>query len=198
MNDVFPRGWTDIAGDARFADPGQCSHRADRLGRTVKRRNAVEYAAAALVTAVFGASAFAAAMDGDWLSAACLAINLPAVAFVVWYLHAKGGQAPMRPEEPCAVYLVRALERQRELLSRAWLWYIGPFIPGAVGLYGLVAWRVAAKAGWAVALQGLIVPAAITFGIFGGIAALNLWAARRIKFEIGKLQDGFAEYEENP
>ena len=181
--------WTAIADEARFSEPGDCTARADRFGRRVKRRNVFEYVAGGFVACLFAGGAVAGAIAGDVLFAVILASFVPAVGFVLWYLRRHGSYDEPRPEQPCRDHLRRSLTRQRDLLAMAWLWYVAPFLPGSLALFGYVAWRVSQKAGWAVAIEGLLWPAAITFGIFGGVALLNVWGARALSRDIAALDD---------
>ena len=181
-------GWRSVAADAQFSDAAKCSARADRLGRKVRRRNALEYLAAVLVAGFFGFHAVESAASGDLPMAIILASFLPATAFVVWYLARKGRHAEARPEEPCREHLVRGLKAQRDLLASAWLWYVGPFLPSAIALYALVTARVADRVGWAEALNGIAGSAAVTFGIFAAVILFNVWGARKLTREIEALQ----------
>ena len=179
--------WGAIAVDARLSDPSACSSRADSFGRKIRRRNIVEYIVGGLVACLFAGGTVATASAGEWPIAIILASFVPAIGFVLWYLKRRGGYEAPRFEEPCRLHLRRSLEKQRGLLANAWLWYVGPFLPGSVALFAYVTWRVADKVGWSEAIEGVLWPATFTFGIFALVAALNGWGARRLDREIAEL-----------
>ncbi len=179
--------WNRDGADARFSDVGSCSQRANKFERRIKIRNAIEYAAGALVFVLFGGAAFGAVARSEMLIALSMAMVAIGVLVVVWNLHRRASNVVRRPEDPCITHLKRQYQRQYEALRSVPAWYIGPLIPGVVLLYVAVLIGVAEKAGFAVAIGGLIGPAAITFGIFGAIALLNVWAAGRLKREIAAL-----------
>ncbi len=180
--------WQDRASDARFAEPGACEHRATRFERTIRRRNAVEYLAGALVIALFGSGALGAAAAGLWDFAGACALVLIGTLFVLWTLHRAGSYRGRRPEQSCREHLRNQLLRQRDLLRRVPLWYLAPLLPGVLGIYGATAIRVAAKAGWGEALGGIWMPLAGTAAFFAFVAWLNLAAARRLEAEIAQIE----------
>lgn len=183
----LPR-WCDTAPDAAFTDPAVCSRQADRFARRIRIRNGIEYAAGALVIALFGASAIAAAVKAEWLIAASQALIVGGALVILRNLHQRGSNVERLPEEPCLAHLRRQYARQYAALSTVPAWYIGPLIPGCALLFVSVAAGVAEVAGWRTALSGIAQPMAITFGIFAAIALVNLWAARRLKRDLDRLE----------
>ena len=181
--------WQRCASDAVFADPGACEDRTTRFERTIRRRNAVEYAAGALVIALFGVPGAMALLRGEIAFALSFLLVVAGTGVVLWNLHRRGSNLARVPESNCRDHLRRQYERQRDALAAVPAWYIGPLLPGTIALYATVTAKVAAKAGWMTALSGIAGPAAITFGIFAAIALLNLWAARRLDREIRALAD---------
>lgn len=181
--------WTDLERDARFAPPEACEQNATRFERTIRRRNLIEYAAGALVLMLFGGAALAAFWKGMTVFGLGFALVFAGTIFVLRTLARHGSTEPRRPEDSCREHLRKQYRRQYELLRSVPVWYIGPFLPGVLLIYVYVTVRVAEKVGLAVALQGIAVPALITFGIFTGIILLNLWAARRLAHEIAVLDD---------
>lgn len=180
-------GWCDSAPDATFTAPAVCSRQADRFARRIRIRNGIEYAAGALVIALFGASAIAAAVKGEGLIAASLALIVGGTLVILRNLARRAGNAERLPEEACLAHLRRQYARQYAALRAVPAWYIGPLIPGCVLLYVAVAAGVAEVAGWRAALSGIVQPVAITFGVFGAVALLNWWAAQRIRRDIKRL-----------
>lgn len=181
-------GWCATAPDAAFTAPAECSRQADRFARRIRIRNGIEYAAGALVIALFGASAIAAAVKAEWLIAAALALIVGGTLVILRNLYRRGSNLERLPEEPCLAHLRRQYARQYAALRAVPAWYIGPLIPGCALLYVAVAAGVAEVAGWRAALSGIVQPAAITFGIFAAIALVNWWAAQRIRRDIARLE----------
>lgn len=179
--------WREAAPDAAFTAPADCSRIADRFTLRVRIRNGIEYAAGALVIALFGCSSIGAATKGEWLIAASLALIVAGTLMILRNLHRRGGNLERLPEEPCLAHLRRQYARQYAALRAVPAWYIGPLLPGCVLLYFGVAAGVAEAAGWRAALSGIAQPAAITFGIFAAIALVNLVTARRLKRELDAL-----------
>ena len=104
--------------------------RARQLERKVLWRNAREYAAAVVVFAAFGMSAWreanAVILVGDGL------IDL-ATIFVVYHLRARGSVRTMTPDlvlTACLHFHRAELIRQRDLVQGVWWWYLFPFVPG--------------------------------------------------------------------
>lgn len=180
-------GWCEAAPDAAFTAPADCSRQADRFARRVRIRNGIEYAAGALVIALFGASSIGAAVKGEWLIGLSLALVVGGTLVILRNLHRRASNLEALPEEPCLAHLRRQYARQYEALRAVPAWYIGPLIPGCALLYIAVAAGVAEVAGWRAALSGIMQPAAITFGIFAAIALLNLVGARGLKRKIEAL-----------
>jgi hypothetical protein len=73
------------------------------------------------------------------------------------------------------------LVRQRDLLRRASLWYLGPFVPGT-GLVFAGRWLERPDKWLPVSLA-----AAFVVLVFVGIALLNLWGARKLDQQIAAL-----------
>jgi membrane protein implicated in regulation of membrane protease activity len=179
--------WTDQNRTASFSEPGACRTRATAFEKTIRRRNALEYAAGGLVVVGFAAMAFFFASVGEWMIAATSIAILVAAVFVVAKLRRDGSARLRRPEQTCREHLREQLVRQRDLLRSVPKWYLAPFIPGLLGLYIVVTVEVAAIHGWATALDGIWFKAVATAAFFIFVAWLNLRAARKIDREIGAL-----------
>jgi len=179
--------WRDSAPDAVFTAPADCSRLADRFSRRIRIRNGIEYAAGVLVIALFGSSSIGAAVKGEWLIALSLALVVGGALVILRNLYRRASNVERLPEEPCLAHMRRQYARQYEALRAVPAWYIGPLLPGCALLYVAVAAGVAEVAGWRTALSGIVVPAAITFGILAAIALLNLVAARGLKRKLDAL-----------
>ena len=182
----FPH-WQNTASEARFSDPVQFVRSTDRLTRNVRIRNAVEYAAGALVIVLFGGSATGAAIKGEWLIGSSLALVVAGTLVLLWNLRKRASNLVRLPEEPCLAHLRRQYTHQYAALNAVPKWYIGPLIPGVALFYIAVTIRMAERTSLATALEGMAVPAAITFGIFALVAVANWLAARGLKRKIAQL-----------
>lgn len=179
--------WTDQNSAASFSEPGACQTRATAFEKTIRRRNAVEYFAGALVVVIFAAMAVFFALQGQWLIAVTSCATLFAALFVVFKLHRDGSAQKRRPEQSCRDHLRDQLVRQRDLLRGVPKWYLAPFIPGLAGFYLVVTAKVASIHGWMIAVEGVWLKVVGTAAFFVFVAWLNLRAARQIDKEIGVL-----------
>ena len=182
----FP-GWQDAASEARFSDPSEFTRRTDRLTRNVRIRNAIEYVAGALVIVLFGGSAVGAMIKGEWLIGFSLALVVAGTLVILWNLHKRASNLVRLPEEACLAHLRRQYAHQYAALRAVPLWYIGPLVPGVALLYIAIGTRVAERTDFVTTIEGLLGPAAVTFGIFGVFIAANLLAARGLKRKIAEL-----------
>jgi hypothetical protein len=163
----------------------QIARRADAFRRTIRRRNAREYVAAAVVVAVFGA--YAVLADAVLVRVAC-ATTIAGALYVAYYLRRYGAPEPADLAVCTADHLAlhrRQLERQRDLLASIWRWYLGPLVPG------LVLFAVSKPIEESKFATGSWIGAAISLSVgalvFVGIAKLNRMAARRLQREIDAL-----------
>ena len=163
----------------------QIQSNATSFQRTIRRRNAREYAAALLVVLFF---AWRFSHTSDMLMRVSFGLLIASAIYVAWQLHAKGSVQPLPKEAGLLSYLEfqrRELERQRNLLRSIWRWYLGPMIPGLAVLLVAVARTHPGhlnRPGPLVALNALVFAAA-----FFAIAQLNRRAARKLQHRIDEL-----------
>ena len=164
--------------------------RSSKLQSIVRRRNVVEYAAGALVIAVFGIVAFV--MPGVLAKIGC-GLIAAGTAYVMWRLHVLARAATrdeMSAAESLSQFYRHELARQRDALSSIWRWYLGPLIPGLVVFWLAMIVNIPVRpAAWVAGALGL----AITAGVFTAIAAANKRAARSLQAEIDALDSANAE-----
>ena len=180
-------GWKSEASDASFSDPEDFTTRLDSFTRRIRWRNLIEYAAGVLVLVMFTSSAIASAIAGEWMIGLSLALVVVGTFVVMWNLHRRASNVERLPEEPCLAHLRRQYERQYVALKAVPVWYIGPLLPGVVLLYVVIAARVAEQTDLVTAIEGMLAPASVTFGIFAVIIAANMLAARALKRKIDEL-----------
>ena len=166
----------------------QVQESAGKLQRKIEFRNAREYVAAFLVVVFFGYEFTRAA---DLLVRAGFALLIAGMVYLVWHLSSKGSWRPLPKDaglSSCIEFKRRELERQRDLVSSVWRWYLGPLIPGmAVLLVGFFR----ANPGHLQHPAFIVVPEAIFFAaICFGVARLNSNAARKLQQQIDELDEG--------
>lgn len=159
--------------------------RAERFQARVRRRNWIEYAAAAIIVAGFAWAAFA--VSNLIVQAACVLIMLGTL-YVVWKLATLARASAKTDETMSWADFHRAeLVRQRDALNSIWRWYLGPLVPGMTLFWiGVGLARSADSPLWG-NLGVAALALAIIAGMFVGIAALNKWGARRLQAEIDAL-----------
>jgi len=105
--------------------------RATKFERRVRRALWREYAGAAFVVVVFGAYIWF--LPGSLVKAGS-ALCVLGTLFVVWQMRKRLN--PAKVPDASGLDLVgfhrRQLERQRDSVKSAWLWYIAPLLPGMV------------------------------------------------------------------
>lgn len=179
--------WTEEAQGAAFTDPAEIARRANAFERTIRRRNMIEYAAGGIVLVPAALAAIAAAWKGEYAFAFALGVLAAGIVVVLRNLARRAGNLDPHPEEPCLAHLERQYRRQYEALLSVPAWYVGPFVPGFVLLYGTVTWKTAEALGWRAAVEGMAVPVLATLAVGIAVVALNRWAARRIKRKLDAL-----------
>ena len=148
--------------------------RADKLEHRVWWRNAREYAAS-LGAAVMLAYSFAT--THDVLSRVAFGLFFTGLIWIVVQLHRKGSAKSM----PTGIDTVTSLrfyrvelERQRELVTTVWSWYLAPLVPGFIVYTIGHAIRVPHPAAWA----GLALLDAMVALMFFVLWKLNMRTAR--------------------
>jgi hypothetical protein len=169
----------------------QLHRRARNFGKQVLGRNLREYAASAVVVGIFGYYVWR--FPAPLVRLGC-ALVIAGAFFVVHSLHQRGAASTVPVEmafSTCLEFHRHQLERQRDLLSGVWTWYLLPFVPGmAVFLLGLLLWTLEqphAPAHTRVIMLAFSLTAAVCALAFVGVWKLNQWAARKLQREIDAL-----------
>jgi hypothetical protein len=126
--------WQSQPSSRRTISLDEIQQQAHRLERRVARRNLREYLAAVIVVAGYG--------WGMWLIPSLLlrvgaGLVIVATIVVVTWLHRWGRAEPLASDlalKPALEFHRSQLERQRQLLSSVWRWYLLPFVPGLLVL----------------------------------------------------------------
>jgi len=164
---------------------------ADRFTRKIYWRNAREYGAAAIVTAGYGYYIY---RFDNALVRIGSALVIAAALWVAFRLYKKGGPRKMPEEmdaESCIDFRRSELERQRDLLSTVWTWYLLPFTPGlTMFLLGLLQLALA-KPGALTHARDIVIGYGVVFAVcaaaFVFMGLLNRWAAKKLQRQIDDL-----------
>lgn len=186
-NAPFPL-WTAAAKDAAFTDPAACAARAGTFERQIARRNRRERLAGWIQLPVWAAMAGFFLWKGEWLTGLSLLLCGAGVLVVLRNLSRRAGNLPAFPEEPCLAHLERQYRHQLAALRSVPQWYVGPLVPGTLAFFAAVTARVAQSKGWSAALEGAIVPFAVTSGVFLVVILLNVVAARSLAADIARIR----------
>jgi hypothetical protein len=159
------------------------SIKATDFQKTIKRRNLLEYAAALLVVPVFVHGALYAEPTLTRIGAILIVLG---VGVVVTHIHLRGhasSEAPPvdGPTQRLVAWHRAELERQRQLLLRVPVWYVGPLIPGMVLHQG--GYALERSEAWPSSLFAIL--------LASGIVVAILWAnragARKLERQIAEL-----------
>lgn len=183
MNDEVQRAWAEQTTEEPRLDPARLRAASITFERQVRRRNALEYGAAAVVVVAFAGVAVVAS---DPLRRAAAALIVLGAISVVVTLARRGTAAPLPGSlgAPTLAWRSAELTRQRDLLAGVWRWYLGPLVPGMALLVASSALRATDPARLALALTTGVVGAAV----FVAIGAMNRAAAAQLDRELADLE----------
>ena len=188
MNDNLQTLWHAQAADNAFTQPEDLMARTSSFERQVRRRNVIEYLAGGFVLALTIPLVVLFASIGITGMAVSMGLVALGVAVVLWNLHRRASAEVRRPEEECRTHLLAQYRRQADALRKVPLWYIGPLIPGVLGVYATVAFMAVGQAGvWDMA-EHIGLPLAATLAFFGFVIWLNLRAARKLAEQASDLE----------
>lgn len=144
--------------------------KAQKVERTIRRRNGIEYVAAAFVVAIFGYYIW---HFHEWFMRIGSGLVIAGAAYMVFQLHRRGSAASAPADLGLTTgldFYRKELERQRALLSSVWRWYPGPFVPGLAVI----------TLGAAIANPAHSPYAWIFAGSYAGVVALAFWLVARL------------------
>ena len=159
-----------------------------RFQSRIRTRNLTEYAAAALVIAVFGWMAFL--IPDLVVKAGCILTALGA-AYVAYALHAKAGTSGGQPEgaEPLLDFHRAELLRQRQALATVPRWYLAPFVLGMLLFVGGVSFASDSGLPLLARFIQFGTSLAIIGAVFAGVAWLNARAVKQLDARIAALDE---------
>ena len=181
MTDSLQQLWRADDGAGGFTDPARLEKRRTRFERTIRRRNLIEYAAGALLLCLEVPAFIMFAATGQTLMAGAIVLMLGGTIAVMWNLHRRASMRSRRPEEDCRSHLIGQYRRQAEALRTVPLWYIGPLMPGVLGVYGTVAIEAARRGRFAEFVSEMGLPFGLTLAFFGFVIWLNQRAAHSLR-----------------
>lgn len=169
-------------------DLGTLRARERRLDRATARRDRREYLAGGLAALVLLAASIAIFLDADSLADTLMATGFLALVLGLAFsgLHLSRASRGHGDVAASGVeHLVRRLGRERDLLRSAWLWYVGPLLPGFLLVYGAA---VLAGSPFFAAIAG-----GSTLAFLLLVVVLNRRAAARLEREISALRAACGE-----
>lgn len=188
MTDDLQNLWrTDGAQDS-FTNPEDLVNRSTAFERTIRRRNLIEYAAGVLLLCLEVPAFVMFAVSGEPLMAGAMVLMFVGTLVVLWNLYKRASMQRRRPEEDCRSHLVAQYRRQADALRTVPLWYIGPLLPGVLGVYGAVTFKALGKVPPSEILVEMGRPLGITLAFFAFVIWLNLRTARSLERKVEALE----------
>jgi hypothetical protein len=180
--------WRNQQGDSAPLSLRDVRDAAQKFERRIRRRNVRETLAAVVVVVICGWSAW---VYPGWMLKLGMGLEIIASIFIMARLNRRGAARRTPADasgEPLLAFHRAELVRQRDLLKAAWLWYLGPLVPGMV-LICLGRWfqfharfRSVAVDHMVIVLMSVIL--ALMFVIVG---LVNFLAAARLQAKIYEL-----------
>ncbi len=189
MTDAPLPQWVTTETEPVNFNPSKIEKQSHRFSRRIRLRNIAEYAAGALALILFSRLSIGAFAKGEAMIGWAGALIVIGVGVVLWQLHARASVPAQQLEVSCLEYMRAQYLRQYKALRSIPLWYLGPLVPGIVAFYYAVTARVAEAVGWTAALEGIVVPASATLGLFLAIATANWLAARALKRKLESMSE---------
>lgn len=177
--------WHEQREEAFKMSLDEIRRKAQRHGRTIRRRNGREYVAAAFVVTVFGYYIW---HYNEWFMRIGSGLVIAGAVYMVFQLHRRGSGSSAPADLGMTTgldFYRKELERQRALLSGVWRWYLGPFVPGlaVITLGAAITNPARSPHSWMFAGSYAVVVALLFFLI----ARLNQRCADRLQRQIDEL-----------
>ncbi len=166
--------------------------RADKFRRQIARRNWIEYAAGLFVIIAFGVMTFVMPVPAMRIGSAMV---VGGTCVLLWQLHKRG--TPLTPpthggQLSVMEYRRCDLAKQRDALDSIFTWYLLPLIPGMLVLIAAPFLSTSFDE-WQMPPADFWLAVAFIVAVFGGVYALNKWAARKLQQEIDEIDALLAE-----
>lgn len=157
--------------------------RAAKFERRIMWRNVREYVASLIAAVLLG---YFLVTAHDLLSRVTFGLFIAAMAWIVVQLHRKGStkSMPRGLDTRTTLRFYRAeLERQREVVTSVWSWYLAPLVPGLAVYTVGYAIKFPHPSAWA----GLLLMDTIIAVVFLAIWKMNMRAAQCLQRMIDDL-----------
>ena len=178
--------WTQQKEEEFTMSLADVQNRASTFQSTIRRRNLIEYLAAALVVGIFAWMVVIIPVPVVQIGAAMIAAG---AVYVAYKLHTLAGAGEPDMAQSVVTFHRAELVRQRDALKSVWRWYLAPFIPGALVFVGGTQFSSDINMPLVARLLGLGTSLGIFAVIFGGIFWLNQRAAKKLDAEIVQLDE---------
>ncbi|MEZ5710880.1 MAG: hypothetical protein R3E02_16000 [Blastomonas sp.] len=163
-------------------------NRSEKMDRRIRRRDLIEYLAAALVIIPLALIAWKLPILSIRLAILAMIAGVIMVCINLYRRRDQGADAIAAMGLSWRDCHMRQLRHQRDILGNVASWYIGPLVPGAFGFLAAICYETASRIGWIDAAAGLAGPFAFVTLLFAGIIALNRRAAHLINQQIEALE----------
>lgn len=186
--DPFQTLWTQQTQETFSMSLADIHTQSRRFRSQIRTRNLTEYAAAALVIAVFGWMAF---LIPDLIVKAGAILTAMGAAYVAFALHTKAGATGGQPDggEPLMDFHRAELVRQRNALATVPRWYLAPFVPGMLVFVGGVSFSPDTGLPLLARLIQFGTAVVIVGAVFAGVAWLNARAVKQLDARITALDN---------
>ncbi|MBB36992.1 MAG: hypothetical protein CME88_16980 [Hirschia sp.] len=178
--------WTQQKEEEFTMSLADVQNRASTFQSTIRRRNLIEYLAAALVVGIFAWMVVIIPVPVVQIGAAMIAAG---AVYVAYKLHTLAGAGEPDMAQSVVTFHRAELVRQRDALKSVWRWYLAPFIPGVLVFVGGTQFSSDINMPLVARLLGLGTSLGIFAVIFGGIFWLNQRAAKKLDAEIVQLDE---------
>ena len=178
--------WTQQKEEEFTMSLADVQNRASTFQSTIRRRNLIEYLAAALVVGIFAWMVVIIPVPVVQIGAAMIAAG---AVYVAYKLHTLAGAGKPDMAQSVVTFHRAELVRQRDALKSVWRWYLAPFIPGVLVFVGGTQFSSDINMPLVARLLGLGTSLGIFAVIFGGIFWLNQRAAKKLDAEIVQLDE---------
>ena len=188
MTDDLKRIWQAEGAAGTFTRPEELVDRTSMFERRVRRRNLIENAAGALLLCLEVPAFVMFVSIREPMMAGAMVLMALGTLWLMWNLYRRASMQRRRPEEDCRSHLVAQYRRQAEALRTIPMWYIGPLLPGVLGVYGTVAFEAIGKVdAWDI-LAEMGPPFGATLAFFGFVIWLNQRAAHSLRHQADELE----------
>lgn len=188
MTDDLKQIWQAEGAAETFTNPEEFMKRSTGFERTIRRRNLLEYAAGVLLLCIEVPAFLLFAAAGQALMAGAMVLMFVGTLAAMWNLHLRASTLRRRPEQDCRSHLIAQYRRQVEALRTVPLWYIGPLLPGVLGVYGTVAIKAIGVRPVGEIIENIGLPLGGTLAFFGFVIWLNLRAAKALQRQAEELE----------